>query len=436
MRKKIYWDERIETLDPELIKENQLEKLKSLLVYVKKHSPYCRGALASVVVSEVKTLEDMQILPFTEPDSVLKDPFQFRADTVISRIHCSGGTMASPKILFFAPEDLYYIFNLAARKFYMMGIRRNDRIALLQPFDIYLVGFGHLEAHNKIGAEVVPLGVRLEQDFIVNLFEQTHPTVIDSSPSIVMRLTNTMIQQGFDLRSDFSVKRIILAGEKITSSLRNFIEEKWGAEVFNDYGLTEMGIIAAECSEYHGMHIAVDHFIVEVIDLASDKPIKGNETGELILTPLNLRGTPLIRYRTGDIVKISNARCGCGRTHPLVEWIGRKDECLIIESINLYPYQFNQALQRFAPEIVNYQIVYENIGEKDQLQFIAEAKQLADKQEIELKITNALRHVSIDFLEILEKSSIEVTIEIVEPLTIASTSRGKTKCFVDKRKED
>lgn len=430
---KIYWEDKAETLDLKDIKNLQREKLKHIIEYAKEKSPYYKNSLKSIDISTIKTIEDVTIFPFTEPVNLIRDPFQFKSSEKICRVYCSGGTVSSPKILFYTYEDLNTIYDLAARKFYMMGIRNNDKIALMQPFDIYLIGFGHLEAYRKIGAVVIPLGTRLEQDFVINLIKKLQPTVIDTSPSIMRRLTNAVIKKGFIPAEDFPVKKIILAGEKITQSLREFIEKTWATKVFNDYGLMEMGIVAAECQEHEGLHIAVDQYLIEVVNPSSGEYTQEGQIGELILTPLNLRGTPFIRYRSGDLVILKDSKCPCGRTHPLIELIGRKDETLMIEGISLYPYQFDQAIQKFAPEIVNYQIIYDNIDEEDRLRFICEAKTSIDRDRLKLKIFKALSHVSIDFLEILEKSSIKVEIEIVEPLAISLTTRGKIKKFIDKR---
>jgi len=428
-----YWNKYIETLDRDAIKSLQIEKLKCLIKYVKENSPYYKNVLKDVELSQIETIDDLNIIPFTDQSYFIKEAFRFKSGKNICRIHCSGGTVTNPKFLFFTSEDLATISDLAARKFYMMGIRSNDRIALMQPFDIYLVGFGHMEAYKRIGAEVIPLGVRLEQYFIINLMKKLQPTIIDSSPSIIARLTNAIMKSGLKPAEDFSVKKIILAGEKITQSLREFIERTWEAEVFNDYGLTEMGIVAAECEEHTGLHIAVDHYIIEVVDPLSGDRVQEGEIGELVLTPLNLRGTPLLRYRTGDLVKIKKTTCSCGRTHPLIEIIGRKDETLMIDGINFYPYQFNQALEKFAPEVLNYQIICENVGEVDRLRIMCEVDPNIDKDKMKSKIFYALKHVSIDFLEILEKSSIQVDVEILKPYALSLSTRGKVKKFIDMR---
>lgn len=429
----IYWDKTVETLDHDSIKNLQFEKLKLLIKYVKENSPYYKNILKTVDISQIRTVDDISILPFTDAYHLIENPFQFKSCEKVCRIHCSGGTVTSPKILFFASEDLNTICDLAARKFYMMGVRSSDRVALMQPFDIYLVGFGHLEAYKLIGAEVIPLGVRLEQYFVINLMKKLQPTVIDTSPSIMARLTNAIIKRGLKTAEDFSVKKIILAGEKITQSLREFVERTWEAEVFNDYGLTEIGIVAAECEKHTGLHIAIDHYIVEVVDPFSAERVQEGEIGELVLTPLNLRGTPFLRYRTGDLIRVKKSSCPCGRTHPLIELVGRKDETLMVDGINLYPYQFDQALQKFAPEVLNYQIVYENIGEVDRLRIICEVDPNIDRAKIKSKIFRALEHVSIDFLEILEKSSIKVDLEILEPFALSSNTRGKLRKFIDMR---
>jgi len=429
----IYWDTIIETLDLNSIKNLQVEKLKHLIKHAKENSPYYKNILKTVDISQIRTIDDISLLPFTDAYALIENPLQFKSCKEICRVHCSGGTVTSPKILFFTPEDLNAISNLAARKFYMMGIQSGDRVALMQPFDIYLVGFGHMEAYKLLGVEVIPLGVRLEQHFVVNLMKKLQPTVIDTSPSVIARLTNAIIKSGLKPSEDFSVKKIILAGEKITQSLREFVERTWEAEVFNDYGLTEMGMVAAECEKHTGLHIAIDSYLMEVIDLLSTKPMAKGEIGELVLTPLNLRGTVLLRYRTGDLVKVKGYSCSCGRTHPLIELIGRKDETLMIDGINLYPYQFDQALQKFTPEVLNYQVICENIGEVDRLRIMCEVDPNIDKDKIKSKIFHALKYVSIDFLEILEKSSIEVDLEILEPFALSLNTKGKVKKFINKR---
>ncbi|RLE68975.1 MAG: hypothetical protein DRJ45_07255 [Thermoprotei archaeon] len=157
------------------------------------------------------------------------------------------------------------------------------------------------------------------------------------------------------------------------------------------------------------------------------------EIGELVLTPLNLRGTPLLRYRTGDLVKIKKTACPCGRTHPLIDIIGRKDETLMIDGLNLYPYRFDQALQKFTPVVLNYHVICENIGEVVRLRIMCEVDPNIDKDKMKSKIFYALKHVSIDFLEILEKSSIEVDLEILEPFALSLNTKGKVKKFINKR---
>jgi phenylacetate-CoA ligase len=431
---KMYWDEKFETMPLEEIQMYQIEKIKHLVKYAKEKTQYYKNLLKNVEPSKLRSADDVATLPITEPDIIIQDAFQLKSDEKICNVFCSGGTVSSPKFAFFTSTDMDMIYELAARKFYMMGIRSSDRVALMQPFDIYIIGIGHMEAYRKIGAEVIPLGVRLEQDFVIKVMEKLQPTVIDSSPSIVLRLTNAVLEKKLDPMKDFSIRKIILAGEKVAQSLREYLERTWSAEVFSDYGLGEMGIVAAECQEHKGLHIAVDRYFVEVIHPITKEPVKQGEIGELILTPLNLRGMPLIRYRTGDLVKIKNFKCPCGRTHPLIDIIGRKDETLCIDGIKLFPYQFDQALQKFAPEVINYQIVYENVGGMDRLRFICEADPSVDRDKLKQKIFTALRHVSIDFLEILEKSSIKKEVKIVEPFTISLTARGKTKKFIDNKR--
>jgi phenylacetate-CoA ligase len=137
------------------------------------------------------------------------------------------------------------------------------------------------------------------------------------------------------------------------------------------YGLSEiMGPgVACECVEAQaGLHGWEDHFLFEVIDQDTGKPVKEGEAGELVITTLSKEALPMIRYRTRDITRLSTERCACGRTHVRIKRItGRNDDMLIIRGVNVYPSQIEAVLVGLPDVAPHYQLVLERKGTLDHL---------------------------------------------------------------------
>jgi phenylacetate-CoA ligase len=115
--------------------------------------------------------------------------------------------------------------------------------------------------------------------------------------------------------------------------------------------------VAFECPEQSGMHIWEDQFYAEIVDPDSGENLPDGECGELVLTSLARTGTPLLRYRTRDLTRIVPGRCPCGRTHTRIDRIrGRSDDMLIINGVNIFPMQIEQALMRIPGIGNNYLI--------------------------------------------------------------------------------
>ena len=137
-----------------------------------------------------------------------------------------------------------------------------------------------------------------------------------------------------------SIKKIIVAGELGGSidATRKAIEDLWGAEVYDFYGLSDIfGACAAQCEYHDGLHIAENHILVETVDIHTGKILPPGEVGELVFTTLRKHARPLIRFKTGDIGYIDNTPCKCGRTHGRIHINGRKDDMFIVSAVNVFP---------------------------------------------------------------------------------------------------
>ena len=149
--------------------------------------------------------------------------------------------------------------------------------------------------------------------------------------------------EGIDL-SDSPVKTIVVAGEPGGSipATRRRLEEAWpGATVFDHHGMTEVGPVTYQCPAQPGiLHVLEQAYLPEIIDPDTGEPVENGATGELILTTLGRHGSPLLRYRTGDLVKaISDQPCACGRHDLGLDGgiLGRADDMVVVRGVNVYP---------------------------------------------------------------------------------------------------
>ena len=213
--------------------------------------------------------------------------------------------------------------------------------------------------------------------------------------------------------------------------MRREIEQKLGALVVDIYGLSEiMGPgVSCECSYQDGLHVAEDHFIIEIIDPDTLEPLKEGQWGEVVFTTLTKECTPLLRYRTRDISRIIEGECRCGRTLRRMDRIsGRTDDMLIIRGVNVFPSQIQQVISSFEEVTSHYQIVLTRKGPLDHVLLKVETVPEFDFDEIR-KIEALTQRIHAEL-----KSNLQIAVEvkIVEPKNI-ERSEGKTQRVLDLR---
>jgi phenylacetate-CoA ligase len=159
--------------------------------------------------------------------------------------------------------------------------------------------------------------------------------------------------------------------------MRHEIEARLGLKAIDVYGLSEiMGPgVACECECQNGLHGWEDHFLFEVIDPETGKPVPEGAAGELVITTLTKEALPMLRYRTRDITRITTAPCDCGRTHlRILRIVGRNDDMLIIRGVNVYPSQIEAVLVDRPHIAPHYQLVVERRGNLDHVSVEVEAR--------------------------------------------------------------
>ena len=232
-----------------------------------------------------------------------------------------------------------------------------DRIFFPFGFGPFLGFWTAFDAGSQIGALCVPGGGMSSQTRL-GLLETVRPTVVCCTPTYALRLVEVARATGmFDLANS-SVRVVIVAGEPGGNipPTRSQIEQGWGARVIDHHGLTEVGPVSFECWEAPGtLHLNECEFICEVVDPTSGTPVKDGEAGELVITSLGRTASPVIRYRTQDIVRLRREPCRCGRTLARAEGgiLSRADDMVCVRGVNVYPTAIEAVVRRF-PDVVEY----------------------------------------------------------------------------------
>ena len=345
---KKYWNEEIETLDRNDLEVLQLERLKEMVKFAYENAPYYKRAFdeAGVKPEDLQTLADLAKFPFvnkqTERDtqgvgSFLGEMAAVPEEDVVF-ISTSSGSTGVPTMSPFTKEDFDEFQDTESRWFWQIGMRPNDRYVHALNFSLYVGGPDVIGAQN-LGALCI-WGGTLPSERLLYILKTYQPTILWTSPSYAWQLGEKAKKSGIDPKTDLAIKKIIVAGELGGSigATRKAIEDLWGAELYDFYGLSDIyGACAAMCEAKDGLHICEDQILVETVDLHTGEILPPGSVGELVFTTLRKKARPMIRFRTGDIGWIDNTPCSCGRTHGRIHINGRKDDMFIVSAVNVFP---------------------------------------------------------------------------------------------------
>jgi len=432
----VFWEKNVETIDRKKLEKLQLTRLKKTVTNAGKS--YYYGKLfkeKGISADSIKSLEDIRKIPFTNKDDLREHwPYGFIAvskDELV-RMHSSSGTTGRATVVFHTSDDIAVWSNLLARCMYMAGMRKSDVFQNMMTYGLFTGGLGFHYGAEKIGALVIPAGAGNSKRQI-QLMMDFETTVVHVIPSYALHLSTVFSELNLDPRKQTKVRIAFLGAEPHTEKMRLKIEEIYGYKAFNSYGLSEMNGpgVAFECPCQEGMHIWEDSFLTEIIDPQTLQPVADGEEGELVMTTLERKGMPLLRYRTKDLTRIIPAPCTCGRTHRRIERIkGRTDDMLILKGVNIFPMQIEKKLMEIPGVGTNFLIILEREEFNDSMTVKVEVTK--DYFSGEVKQLEALRRKIIEEL----KSEILITprVDLVEPESIPK-GEGKAMRVQDNRKD-
>lgn len=368
-----YWNREVETMDSARLRVLQLERLRETVGWALKTTFYNRRLTKAGITSpdDIRSLDDLKRIPFTTKDD-LREAYPQGLLSVpmddIVRLHTSSGTTGTPTVIYHTKEDLDGWTDLVSRAIVATGASRQDVFQNMMGYGLFTGGLGLHYGAERVGMSIIPSSSGNTQRQL-KLMRDFHTTVIHATPSYMLHLYNKLQDEGYD-RSDFSIQKGFTGAEAYSGSTHRKIEELFGIDVYNSYGLSEMNGpgVAFECVYKDDMHIWEDAYIVEMMAKGSDLDVGENAEGELVMTTLMRKATPLLRYRTGDLTVLRPEPCPCGRTSRRITRIkGRADDMLIINGVNMYPSQIEAVIMK-VPEVgTNYQIVIEKAGPLDKL---------------------------------------------------------------------
>lgn len=322
--------------------------------------------------SELRTLHDFEQLPIISREKLIElemsDPPYGglnNKEKDIDRIFISPGPVYEPHL---AEND-----HLWARAYYAAGIGKGDIV--LNAFSYHMVAAG-LTFHGglrHVGATAIPSGTSSSQ-LQVQLIRDLGVTAYTGTPSFLMAIINKSEEMGYDFKNNFNVKRACFAAEPLPPSLRDRFEREYAIDTYQMYGATEVGDVSFECCEKNGWHIC-EEVLVEIVDPDTGKNVPAGALGEIVVTRFNTIFF-LFRFGTGDLSRIIESPCSCGRTSFRLDGIvGRVGDAVKVRGLFIAPSQLAIIKKKF--DHVNFQLIVTRSAHEDILTVKVEPKESA-----------------------------------------------------------
>ena len=308
------------------------------------------------------------------------------------------------------PMWTYYDVKSWIRKKYLVkararmecGVKPNEKIAVFESTsqnykDNTNIFFQKLKSRYRVFSIFEPFQNSVQK--IINF----SPVVLYGSPSFFFQLGQYTSQNNIKLPS---VKRIFTSSEYLQETVREYIKEKFGADVYDVYGSTEFKEVAWECEKHEGYHINEDEVIVEIIK--DGKPAAPGNIGNIVITDLRNTVMPLIRYQMNDKGMLLQDKCSCGRTFSTMKpYAGRSSEYIVLPNDEiLSPYLFTTSIEKIEG-LMQYQIIQ---SDKNKLlvNIVSNSEYFKNVSE---SVKNILGHITNHNMEIEIKRKTKINVE-------------------------
>lgn len=361
-----YWNQEIETMPRDQLRELQEKKFLKQLQYVLSNSLFYQEKFkeAGLKKGDIKSLDDLPKIPFTTKDDLRKSQEEapplgkhvaVPMDKVI-RVHSSSGTTGVPSFVGITKRDRQIWTDIVARVHWTEGVRPNNRVIHGFGLSFFVGGLPLKDAIEEIGAIFVPIGTGAS-DRLITSIQRIKGDVLLCTPSYGLYLAEyARNKMGID-PGKLGIKLMCVGAEPGGGipGVRKRLEEEWNCQVRESVGNADAApTFLAECKYKTGNHeVAPDYVITELIDPDTSQVLqwKDGTEGEAVYTHIERECVPLLRFRTRDRFIVWSSPCECGRTGYRVRCIGRTDDMLIVLGVNVFPSAVKDVISSMRPQL-------------------------------------------------------------------------------------
>jgi phenylacetate-CoA ligase len=322
----------------------------------------------------VLTKEELRSIP---PER-FHDEFCIQPCTKAVEYWRSGGATGRPLFYPRSAEDMQHGLLAFERAWALIGATADDCAHISFPLGVHPVAHLYARAaiNRGIGTVWCGAGTNTPSEVQLELIDHLKPTIWLGMASYGLHLANLAESKNYDLASS-SVEKIIVAAEPLSPAKRKKLEDAWGAQVFDHFGMTEAAFVAGEGVSQQGMHVWADQFFVEVVDEKTGEPLPEGQVGSLVVTPLwNNTMTPFLRWSSGDLVSLERNRHpdkNPWSVFPLLKHARRTVGFFKVRGVNINHADLEDALFR-DPDVVDFRAEVVNEGDNDVLRLFVESR--------------------------------------------------------------
>lgn len=424
----------VETMPRDALRKLQGDRLHDMVTRVYNNVPMYQSRLKEMGISpaDITSMDDITKLPFTYKqdlrDHYPYDLFAVPMDEVV-RIHASSGTTGKQTVVGYTRKDMEIWGEVMARTLGAGGVTKQDIGHISYGYGLFTGGLGGNIGSETIGCATIPasVGNTMRQATILTDFK---PSFLLCTPSYALTIAEYLEEHNIST-DQLHLKYGFFGAEPWSNEMRQEIERRLNLKAYDIYGLSEIigPGVAYECEHQCGLHVAEDHFYLEIIDPETLTPVPDGECGEIVFTCITKEALPLIRYRTRDIGRIIPGTCACGRTSVRMEKpAGRTDDMLIIRGVNVFPSQVETVLMQLDGFSPFFQMIVEKDGNLDRLTVMVEmteenfTDEVRKLQELSTTVASAISSML----------GIAVKVKLVSPKSI-QRFEGKAVRVIDKR---
>ena len=312
------------------------------------------------------------------PPERFHDEFCIQPRTKVVEYWRSGGATGRPLFYPRSAEDMVHGLLAFERAWTLIGATQDDCAHISFPLGVHPVAHLYARAaiNRGIGTVWCGAGTNTPSEVQLELIDHLKPTIWLGMASYGLHLANLAESRNYDLAAS-SVEKIIVAAEPLSPVKRKKLEDAWGAQVFDHFGMTEAAFVAGEGVSEQGMHVWADQFFVEVVDEKTGEPLPEGQVGSLVVTPLwNNTMTPFLRWSSGDLVSLERNRSpdkNPWSVFPLLKHTRRTIGFFKVRGVNINHADLEDALFR-DPDVVDFRAEVVNEGDNDALRLFVESR--------------------------------------------------------------